>query len=237
MTTGTFVSQEKIRDLVPRIDYSEALTITATPDDVVAACRTAVKHGFRAVVSFPCYLELLVRELSGTGVLAQLPIGFPGGAVTSTIKRAEAEEGLKTGATDFDMVMNIGALKARDYSRVSQDITGVAEIVRAAGHPLKVIIEVGALSDDEIVTASKIAEECGATHIKTCTGFNPGRATMHAIALIRNTVGDRVGIKASGGVASLEDAIAFMDAGATVVAARITVVQHLEAALSGLSGR
>ncbi|TVR51038.1 MAG: deoxyribose-phosphate aldolase [Spirochaetaceae bacterium] len=232
MSIASSVTQEKIRDLVPRIDYSEALTVTATPDDAVAACRTAVKHGFRAVVSFPCYLELLVRELSGTGVLAQLPIGFPSGAVTSATKRAEAEEGLKTGASDFDMMMNIGALKARDYARVSEDIKGVAQIVRAADKPLKVIIEVGLLTDEEIVTASKIAEDCGATHVKTCTGFNPGRATMHAIALIRNTVGDRVGIKASGGVASLEDAVAFMDAGATVVAARLTVVQHLEAAVS-----
>ena len=231
MATTPTVSQEKIQELVPRIDYSEALTITATPDDVVAACRTATKHGFRAVVAFPCYLELLVRELSGTRVLAQLPIGFPSGAVTSATKRAEAEEGLRIGATDFDMMMNVGALKARDYSLVADDITAVAEIVRGAGKPLKVIIEIGALTDDEIVTASKIAEQCGVTHIKTCTGFNPGRATLHAIALIRNTVGDRVGIKASGGVAALEDAIAFMDAGATVVAARLAVVQHIEAAL------
>ncbi len=232
MATATFVSQERVQDLVPRIDYSEALTVTATPDDAVLACRTAVEHGFRAVVSFPCYLEILVRELSGTGVLAQLPIGFPSGAVTSATKRAEAEEGLRIGATDFDMAMNFGALKAGEYSRVSDDIKDVAGIVRAAGKPLKVIIEVGVLTDEEIVTASKIAEDCGATHVKTCTGFNPGRATMRAIALIRNTVGERIGIKASGGVASLEDAVAFMDAGASVVAARLPVVQHLEAALS-----
>jgi deoxyribose-phosphate aldolase len=223
------VAQEEIRRLVSAIDYSEALTITAVPEDVRAACAAAKRYGFRAVVAFPQYLGLLVDELSGTGVLAQIPVGFPSGGTTTRVKCAEAEEGLRRGATDLDMVMNISAFKAGDHKRASDDIRQVLGVAKPFNVPFKVIIETGVLTEQEKVTASKLVADTGAAFIKTCTGFGPGRATVHDIALIKRHVGDRVGIKASGGVASIEDGVAFMRAGASVVAMRKSLIEQLEA--------
>ena len=222
-------SEDSIRRLLPTIDYSNALTVDSTVQDVIDACAVGRRYGFRAVVAFPCYLDIMVQELADSDVMAQLVVGFPSGAATTPAKCFEVEEGIRKGANDFDMVMNIGALKAKDYARVLDDIQQVRGLVAAANSPLKVIIEVGLLSDDEIVTASTIAAEAGATHVKTCTGFAPGRATLRNIRLIREAVGDRVQIKASGGVASIEDGCAFLDAGAGVIAARGWLVSQLEA--------
>ena len=222
------VSTEEVRNLVACVDYSEVLTITAGHEEARKACSDARKYGFRAVVAFPWNLGVLVDELKGSGVRAQIPVGFPSGCVTTKTKCAEAEEGLERGATDVDMVMNVGAFKSRDYELVSADIAAVSAVVRAHGAPFKVIIEIGALSDEEIVTASKLVRDSGADYIKTCTGFAPGRATNHAIELIRETVGPQVGIKASGGVASIEDGVGLMRSGATVVAFRGHLVEQLE---------
>ncbi len=222
------ISNEEIKNLVSATDYSEALSITATRDHVLAACEDAKRYGFRAVVAFPQYLGVLADTLKGTGVLAQIPVGFPCGGTTTHVKCREAEEGLKRGATDLDMVMNISAFQAGDYQSVSGDIGKVMAVARPFGIPFKVIIEVGVLTDEQIVNASKLVLDCGADFIKTCTGFGPGRATIHNIGLIRETVGDRIGIKASGGVASLEDGVALMRNGATVVALRRRLVDQLE---------
>lgn len=221
-------SEDSIRRLLPTIDYSEALTVDATIGNVIDACAAGRKYGFRAVVTFPCYLEIVVQELADSGVRAQLPVGFPSGGATTLVKCREVEEGVEKGATDFDMVMNIGALKSKDYSRVLDDIQKVRDLVAPTGSPLKVIIEVGLLTEEEIVTAATVVAESGATHVKTCTGFAPGRATLHVIRLLKDTVGDRIGIKASGGVASVDDGCAFLDAGASVVAARGWLVSQLE---------
>jgi deoxyribose-phosphate aldolase len=222
------VTEQEIRELVSVIDYSEALTITATEEDVRAACEAAKTYGFRAVVAFPQYLGVLVDTLKGTKVRAQIPVGFPCGGVTTLVKCTEAEEGLNRGASDLDMVMNISAFQAGDYERVSKDISAVMAVARPFDVPFKVIIEIGALTDQQIVTAAKLVADCGADFVKTCTGFGPGRATVHSIGLIKASVGDRVGIKASGGVASIEDGVAFMRAGATVVAMRRYLVDQLE---------
>jgi deoxyribose-phosphate aldolase len=222
------ITQEEIGKLVSAIDYSEALTITASEDDVRTACKMAKTYGFRAVVAFPQYLGMLVDELKDSQVRAQIPVGFPCGGVTTSVKCREAEEGLARGATDLDMVMNISAFKMGDYQRVSQDITDVLAVAKPFKVPFKVIIEVGVLTDQEIVTASQLVADSGADFVKTCTGFGPGRATVHIISLIKETVGDRIGIKASGGVASIEDGVAFMRAGATVVAMRNFLIKQLE---------
>ncbi len=221
------VTEEEIKRLVSVIDYSEALTITATQDDVKAACEAAKEYGFRAVVAFPQYLGIIVDSLKGTKVRAQIPVGFPCGGVTTHVKCTEAEEGLKRGATDLDMVMNISAFQAGDYKGVSEDISAVMKVARPFDVPFKVIIEIGALTDKQIVTAAKLVADCGADFVKTCTGFGPGRATVHSIGLIKEAVGDSIGIKASGGVASIEDGVAFMRAGATVVAMRRYLVDQL----------
>lgn len=222
------VKSEEVKKLVGAVDYSEALTIVAGPEQARAACRDAKKYGFRAVVAFPWNLSILVDELKDSGVLAQIPVGFPSGCVTTKVKCAEAEEGLSRGATDLDMVMNIGAFKAQDYKRVSEDIAAVLAVARPFKVPFKVIIEIGVLSDDEIVTAAGLARDAGADFVKTCTGFGPGRATNHAIELIRETVGPDMGIKASGGLAAIEDGISLMHSGATVVAFRRHLVDQLE---------
>lgn len=223
------VTQQEIAALVPSIDYSEALTITTSGSEARAACRDAARYGFRAVVAFPQHLGILVDTLNGTGVRAQIPIAFPGGGTTTRIKCLEAEEGLRRGATDMDMVMNIAAFKAGEYETVARDIAEVLAVARPFGIPFKVIVEIGALTEAEKVTVAKLVLDSGADFIKTCTGFGPGRATVHDIGLIRETVGPRLGIKASGGVASIEDGIALMRAGATVVAMRRFVVEQLEA--------
>jgi len=222
------VTKEEIRRLVSVIDYSEVLTITATEDDVRTACEMAKTYEFRAVVAFPQYLGILVDMLKGTNVRAQIPVGFPCGGITTYVKCKEAEEGLQRGATDLDMVMNISAFKAGNYQRVSQDIAEVMAVAKPFNVPFKVIIEVGALTDQEIVTAAKLVMDAGANFVKTCTGFGPGQATVHVISLIKETVGDRIGIKVSGGVASIEDGVAFMRAGATVVAMRRYLIDQLE---------
>ena len=222
------VTKEDIGKLVACIDYSEALTITAGPKDALAACADAKKYGFRAVVAFPWNLGILVDAVKGSGVLAQIPVGFPSGCGTTKVKCAEAEEGLSRGATDLDMVMNVGAFKAGDYKKAAEDIAAVMKVARPFKVPFKVIIEVGVLSDDEIVTAAKLVKDSGADFVKTCTGFGPGRATNHIIELIRETVGPDLGIKASGGVASIEDGVGLMRSGATVIALRRHLVDQLE---------
>jgi deoxyribose-phosphate aldolase len=222
------VTDEEIQRLISVIDYSEALALTAGEKDVRDACDAAKRYTFRAVVAFPQFLGILVDELSGSGVLAQIPVGFPCGGTTTRIKCMEAEEGLKRGAGDLDMVMNIAAFKQGNYTRVSQDIGEVMAVAQPFRVPFKVIIEIGVLTEEEKVTASKLVADTGADFIKTCTGFGPGRATVHDIGLIRQTIGDRIGIKASGGVASIEDGIALMRAGATVVAMRRFLIDQLE---------
>jgi len=222
------ITDEEIKALVSAVDYSEVLTITATKDKVKSACEEAKMYGFRAVVAFPQYIGVLVDALRGTGVRAQIPVGFPCGGVSTLVKCTEAEEGLKRGASDLDMVMNISVFQEGGYRQVADDIREVMAVARPFGVPFKVIIEVGVLTDEQIITAAKLTADCGADYVKTCTGFGPGRATIHNVGLIKKTVGDRIGIKASGGVASLEDGVAIMRAGATVVALRRVLVDQLK---------
>lgn len=222
------ITPEEIKRLLTVIDYAEPLTITANEADAHAACAAARTYGFRAVVAFPQYLGILVDDLKGSQVRAQIPVGFPCGGVTTRVKCVEAEEGLQRGATDLDMVMNIAAFKAGNYQRVTQDIAEVLAVARPFSVPFKVIIEVGVLTDQEVITAAKLVADSGANFVKTCTGFGPGRATIHIVSLIKETVGNQIGIKASGGVAGLEDGVALMRAGATVVAMRKMLIDQLQ---------
>jgi len=222
------VKQDEIAKLLAAVDYSEALTLHAGAKDALAAAEDAKRYGFRAVVAFPWNLGVLVEAVKGTKVLAQIPVGFPSGNTTTKVKCFEAEEGLEMGARDLDMVMNLGAFKSGDYKKVSDDISAVLAVARPFNIPFKVIIEAGILSDDEIVTASKLVRDTGAGFVKTCTGFGPGRATNHIIELIRETVGPDMGIKATGMIAGIEDGIGFMKAGATVVAYRGHLVEQLK---------
>ena len=222
------ITDGEIRQLIASVDYSEALTLTAGESEARAACEDAKRYDFRAVVAFPQYLGILVDELKGSHVRAQIPVGFPCGGSTTHVKCIEAEEGLRRGATDLDMMINLSAFKAGYYKQVAEDIAAVLTVAKPFDVPFKVIIEVGALTDAEIVTAAKLVVDSGANFIKTCTGFGPGRVTVHAIRVIKETVGDRIGIKASGDVASLEDGVTLMRAGATVIAMRKQLVKQLD---------
>ncbi len=222
------VSSEEIARLVAAIDYSDALTITAGEAEVREACRVAAKYRLRSVAAFPQFVPVVADALKGSGVLTMVAVGFPCGGHSTRVKCFEAEEGLEHGANDLDMVMNVAAFKSRDYRRVSEDIAAVQAVARPLKVPFKVIIEIGALTDEEIVTAAKLVADAGADFVKTCTGFGPGRVTVHAISLIKEAVGDRIRIKASGGVPNIEDGVAMMRAGASVVAMRRVLAAQLE---------
>ena len=222
------IARDEIKALVMAVDYSEALTITAGEDGAISACHDAKRYGYRSVAVFPQFIPVVVEELKGSDVGALVPVAFPCGGNSTSTKCAEAEEGLRKGASDVDMVMSLGEFKSGEYGRVADDINAVKKVVKSCDALLKVIIEIGVLSDDEIVTAAKLVRDCGADFIKTCTGFGPGRATIHAIRLIKESVGDNIGLKASGGVAGLEEGVYLMRAGASIVAQRGFFTNQLE---------
>ena len=211
------------------VDYSDALTIVAGEAEVREACRVAAKYRLRSVAAFPQWVPAMADALKGTGVLTMIAVGFPCGGQTSRVKCVETEEGLAAGANDLDMVMNIGAFKSGDYKKVSADIAAVQAVAKPFKVPFKVIIEIGALTEEEIVTAAKLVADSGADFVKTCTGFGPGRVSVHAIAMINEAVGKRIRIKASGGVPNIEDGVALMRAGASVVAMRKVLDAQLTA--------
>jgi deoxyribose-phosphate aldolase len=191
----------------------------ATPDQIAQLCFEARKYNFASVCVNPGHVELCADLLRGTPVKVCTVIGFPLGASAPEVKAFEAETALKDGATEIDMVINIGALKGKDHTLVAQDITGVVRVAHAAGALVKVIIETALLNDEEKVTACLLAKEAGADFVKTSTGFSGGGATVEDISLMRRVVGPEMGVKASGGVGDYDDAREMMDAGATRIGA------------------
>jgi deoxyribose-phosphate aldolase len=177
-------------------------------------CDEALQYGFFSVCVNSCRVAYVARRLRGTGVKVCSVIGFPLGAMSSRAKAFEGHGALEDGASELDMVLNIGALKSRDLKQVEEDIRAV----RRTSHGttiLKVIIETALLSQEEKVLACELAKKAGADFVKTCTGFGGGEATPEDIALMRRTVGAAMGVKASGGVRSFEKAMALINAGAT----------------------
>lgn len=185
----------------------------ATRADILRLCREAVKHRFYSVCINPSHVLTAAGELQDTGIKVCVVVGFPLGATTTAVKAFEAAEAVDHGADEIDMVIHIGALKSGDRNYVVNDI---AAVVRAAkGRPVKVVIETGLLTEEEKAQACRLAEQAGAAYVKTATGFGPGGATVADIQLMRETVGPKVGIKASGGVRSAETARMMIEAGAT----------------------
>lgn len=191
----------------------------ATPDQVAQLCYEARKYGFASVCVNPSYVKLCADLLKGSAVKVCTVIGFPLGASAPDVKMFETETALREGATEIDMVINIGALKGRDYTLVARDIAGVARVAHEAGALVKVIIETALLNEEEKITACLLAKEAGADYVKTSTGFSGGGATVADIALMRRVVGPDMGVKASGGVKDYADAKSLMDAGATRIGA------------------
>ncbi|WP_404403967.1 deoxyribose-phosphate aldolase [Jeotgalibacillus malaysiensis] len=198
----------------------------ATKEQITKLCEEAAEHGFMSVCVNPYWVKLSAELLHSTDVKVCTVIGFPLGASATETKAFETKQAIEDGATEVDMVINIGALKSGDFDTVKQDIQAVT--AAAKGKALsKVIIETSLLTEEEKVKACKLAVEAGTDYVKTSTGFSGGGATPEDIALMRKTVGPDLGVKASGGVRSAEDAQAMIDAGATRLGASagIKIVQ------------
>ena len=187
----------------------------ATAAQIEKLCSEARQYGFASVCVNPTHVRLAARLLRRSGVATCTVIGFPLGANTPEVKAFEAGIALAQGATELDMVINIGAVKSGDDRLVARDIRAVARGVHDAGKILKVIIETALLADDEKRRACLIAKRAGADFVKTSTGFSTAGATVADVRLMRETVGPRLGVKAAGGVRSLADAEAMLAAGAT----------------------
>ncbi|MBR1758722.1 MAG: deoxyribose-phosphate aldolase [Lachnospiraceae bacterium] len=219
----------KIRKVCSALDYSAALVFNATEDMVRAACADARAMHYAAVPVFPCWIPLVAEELKGTDIAPQLVVGFPSGGTASIIKQKEAEQGILDGAKEIDMVINVGKLLSKDYAYVERDIRGVVDVAHPADVTVKVILEVGFLKDEDKAAAVECIVSAGADFVKTCTGFAEGKATLHDISLLKELADGRIKVKASGGVTTLEDGVAFMAAGADRVAGRNPITNQLRA--------
>ncbi|HEX4076123.1 MAG TPA: deoxyribose-phosphate aldolase [Candidatus Acidoferrales bacterium] len=193
------------------IDHTQ-LRPEATSAQIVKLCDEAKEYGFGAVMLNPCCVELAHSRLQGRGVKVGTVIGFPLGATLGSVKRFEAAEVLRLGAAEIDMVQNIGALKSGNRELVSSEIRALAELAHERGALLKVILEMGLLTEEEKVIACELSERAGADFVKTSTGFLGGVATVLDVALMRRTV--KIGVKASGGIRTAADAMAMIEAGA-----------------------
>jgi deoxyribose-phosphate aldolase len=202
------------------IDHT-LLKAEATADDVRKLCDEARRHKFASVCVNTSWVPLCKRLLAGSGVMVCAVVGFPLGAMAPNAKAFEAREAVRAGAEEIDMVINQGALKSRDYALVQDDIRKVVEASRPAR--VKVILETGALSQEEKVIAISLSKVAGAAFVKTSTGFGPGGATTEDIALMRRLVGNELGVKASGGVRTCEDAEKMRAAGASRIGASASV--------------
>ena len=198
-------------EFVQTFDYS-ILKPTATTKDILVGCEVAKKHGFKLLMVQPCHLELAATTLKGGGVLVGSVLGFPHGTDLTEVKAFSAARLRELGADELDMVLDLGSFKAGDHVKVIADIAAVVKA--AAGAPVKVILETCELSTDEIVTACRLVQQAGAQFVKTSTGFASKGADSAHIKLMRDTVGPAMGVKASGGIRNLDQALAMLDAGA-----------------------
>ena len=203
------------------IDHT-VLKATTTKEDVVKVCKEAKENQFFSVCINPTHIELAKKELEGSNVKVCTVIGFPLGANTPEVKGFETKDAIAKGADEVDMVINIGALKDKNYDLVERDIKAVVD---AANKEVlvKVIIETCYLTDEEKKIACELAVKAGTDYVKTSTGFGTGGSTPQDIKLMRDVVGAEIGVKASGGVRCKEDAVAVINAGASRIGASASV--------------
>lgn len=216
-------------DLAHVIDHT-LLGRDASRDDLERLCREAREHSFASVCVNGANVRFCREQLRGSSVMTVAVVGFPLGAMATASKAHEAATAVRDGADEVDMVINLGALKSRDYRTVEEDIRAVVDAARPA--PVKVILEVGALDHEEKIIACSLAKAAGAAFVKTSTGFGPGGATVEDVALMRSVVGPDMGVKASGGVRDAQTADAMVGAGATRIGASASV-----AIVSGTTGQ
>jgi deoxyribose-phosphate aldolase len=201
-----------IEELARSIEYT-LLKPTVTKEMIELLCEEAKQYQFASVAVNPFWVSLCSKKLEGSEVAVCTGIGFPLGANTTEIKAAEAKRAVMQGAKEVDVVINIGKAKEGDWSVVREDIAAVVAAVKPAA-VVKIILEACYLTDDEKIMASKAALESGADYVKTSTGFGSGGATIDDIRLMKSVVGNRMKIKAAGGIRRLDDAMAFLEAGA-----------------------
>lgn len=208
--------------LARMIDHT-LLKPDATTEEITTLCNEAAKYTFASVCVNPSYVKLCYNLLKGTKVKVCTVIGFPLGANTTKVKRAEAEEAIDNGAQEIDMVINIGKLKSKDYDFVFNDVNQVVLAGKRNRVITKVILETALLTDEEKVAACLLCKQAGADFVKTSTGFSKGGATVGDVALMKYVVGSSVGVKASGGIRSKEDAEAMIASGADRIGASASV--------------
>ena len=199
------------KTLASYIDHTN-LSPTATIDDIEKLCDEAIQYGFKTVCVSPTMLEYAIGQLQSSATKAISVIGFPTGKASTSEKADETTHLVKIGASELDMVINLDALKRKNYSYVYEDIDAVVKAARAV--PIKVIIEACYLDNDEKVIACALAKAAGATFVKTSTGCGSSGATPQDISLMRKVVGIDMGVKASGSIRSYDDAITMIQAGA-----------------------
>jgi len=203
-----------LEQVAKTIDHS-ILKPDFTYADVEAGAQLALKFNTASYCIRPMDVAAAAKALAGSTVNVCTVIGFPHGSTTSAVKAFETADAIKNGATEIDMVINVSALLSGDYDFVEQDIRGVVEVAHAAGASVKVIFETAFLNDELIVKACELTERAGADYVKTSTGFASEGATLHNVKLMKATVGDRLKVKSSGGVRTLDQLIDYMDAGVT----------------------
>ena len=243
MSTGTIAAAASQKlpfpdaaSLARRMDHTLVLRADVTSADVATLCAEAVEYGFATVFVHPCYVALAAGSLRSTPVRVGTPVGFPYGGALTTVKRFEAAEALRLGADELDMVINLGALKSGDRALVVADIRGVVEIAHDAGAIVKVILETPLLTIDEKLVACELSIAAGADLVKTCTGL-VGPATVEDVSLLRGVVGERAGVKASGGIRTLATAAAMVEAGADRLgtSAAVSILREFHARCSSQS--
>lgn len=209
-------------DIASLIDHT-LLKPEATPEQIAQLCSEAREYRFAAVCVNPVYVKLAYDLLKGSPVKVCSVVGFPLGATLPEVKAFEARQAIRDGASEIDMVIHIGALKAGDDDLVERDIAAVVETCHAAGAICKVILETCFLTDDEKIRGCILAKRAGADFVKTSTGFGPGGATAEDVALMRRTVGPDMGVKAAGGIRTLDALQRMVAAGANRIGASASV--------------
>lgn len=202
------------KELAAMIDHT-LLKPEATISEIKQLCEEAMQYNFASVCVNPSYVATCFDLIKSSNVKVCTVIGFPLGVTTTQSKFLEAEEAIKNGAEELDMVLNIGRLKDEEYDFVYNDLKSIADLSKKHLCTSKVILETCLLNDEEKIAACLLAKEAGLNFVKTSTGFSKGGATTHDVSLMKFVVGDKLKVKASGGIRSYEDAIAMINAGAT----------------------
>ncbi len=215
-------AEPKGKAIANLIDHT-LLLAQYTPEDVDRACEEALTYGFASVCVNPIYIPQVAQRLDGSAVKPASVVGFIFGADFPAIKIAQAKQLIDAGVVELDGVLAVGLLKVRQYLEVGQDLFDLVQVCHKAGVLMKVILETGLLSKDEIISGVILAKHVGADYVKTCTGFAPGEAKVEDIELMRRLAGHTMGVKAAAGVRSYEKAIALVRAGASRIGATQSV--------------